>query len=558
VRALPVEPDLILTNARVLTMDREKPRAQAVALAGAQILAVGAHTAIAPLAGSATRVMDAAGRALLPGFVESHLHLFAGGAELAQVQLAGVRGEAELTARVRAHAAGRDDRGIRCPAADCALQGEGPSTRAALDLVCPDRPLLSTAMDHHNVWANTAALRGAGLFQGLATPPGSEVVMAADGPASGELRKAAAFSPLLRLAGAEPGRPGLDIGGEPDQPPTPAERAVDKAAIRALLAHAARHGFTPIINMNGKLYTLELLAEIMADGDLTARVKVPFHFRNPMDLSALETASALAAGWQGDWLSSGSVKLFMDGVIDSRTALMLNDYADQPGRRGEALFGAGHFAEIAVEADRRGLQIAVHAIGDGAVRRVLDGYGEALRANGRRDSRHRIEDAEPIDPAYIPRFGTLGALPSIQPPHPPGAMDVPLEPTLTRFGRARRGDTYPWAALVGAGARLCFASDWPVSDISALRGIPAALTRQPWADGLPDHRIGLMATLETSGLGGAYGEHMDHRKGRVSQGCLGDLVLLSRDIDATPPDRIAALAVDLTLCDGRVTRGALA
>ena len=550
-----VAADLILTNARVLTMDPDQPRAEAVALAGAGIVAVGAVSDILPLAGPATRVIDAGGRSLLPGFVESHMHLFAGGAELAQLQLAGVRGEGALSALVRDYAAARRDRVILGQGADYAMLGGGPITREALDRVCPDRPLLIAAMDHHTMWANTAALAGAGILQGLATPPGSEVVMGRDGLASGELREAAAFGPVLRYAGADRARLGLDTGGEPEVPPTAAERATDKAAIRAGLAHAARHGVTSITNMDGNLYTLDLLAEIEAEGELTARVKVPFHFKNHMELAALDVASAMAARWQGDWLTSGMVKLFMDGVVESRTALMLGDYADQPGWRGAALFGADRFARIAVEADRRGLQIAVHAIGDGAVRRVLDGYDAVMVANGRRDSRHRVEHVELIDPADIPRFGAMGVVAAMQPPHVPGAMDFPAEPALTRFGRARWGDTYVWAALMAAGADICFASDWPVSDINPLRGIQAALTRRPWATGLPDHRIGLMATLKAYTSGGAYSAHREHRTGMIRAGHLGDLVLLSGDIEAVAPGDIAGLAVDLTICGGRVTHG---
>jgi predicted amidohydrolase YtcJ len=171
---------------------------------------------------------------------------------------------------------------------------------------------------------------------------------------------------------------------------------------------------------------------------------------------------------------------------------------------------------------------------------------------------HRVEHIELIDPADIPRFGQIGAMASMQPPHPPGAMDFPLEPTLTRFGRARWGDTYVWRSLVEAGAQICFASDWPVSDINPLRGIAAALTRQPWAEDIADQRIGLMATLAAYTTGGAYGEHQDHRKGMLRQGYLADLVLLSGDIEAVAPADIAALSVDLTICGGRITHEAIA
>ena len=550
-------PDLIITNARILTMDADVPRAEAVALQGDRIVAIGNRAAIGALAGAPTRILDAAGRTVLPGFIESHMHLFTGGAELDQLQLGGVIGEAALTQVVRAYAAARRDSVILAQAADYGMLGAQLITREVLDRVLPDRPLLLTSQDHHTMWANTAALRAAGILTGLVTPTGSEVVIGADGMATGELREGPAFAPVLRLAAADRSRLGLDTGGEPDPAPTAAEREIDRAAIRTGLAHAARFGITSITNMDGNRYTLELLSEIQAEGGLTSRVKVPFHFKNFMGIEVLEAASALSERWQGDWLSSGFVKMFMDGVIDSRTALMLHDYPDQPGWRGEPLFPAEQFARVATEIDRRGLQIAVHAIGDGAVRTVLDGYEAALQANGARDSRHRIEHIELIDPSDIPRFGKLGVMASMQPPHVIGVMDFPLEPTMTRFGQTRWGDLYCWRALTDAGAAICFASDWPVSDINPLRGISAALTRHPLAAGLADQRIGLLPTLAAYTSGGAYGEHAETSKGILRSGYFADLVVLSGDIEAVTAAGIASLSVDLTICGGRVTHGTL-
>jgi predicted amidohydrolase YtcJ len=174
--------------------------------------------------------------------------------------------------------------------------------------------------------------------------------------------------------------------------------------------------------------------------------------------------------------------MFMDGVVDSRTAYMLNDY---PGttERGEPLFEAERFKDICAEIDRRGLQIAVHAIGDGAVRQTIDGY-EARGRNGPRDSRHRIEHIELIDRADVPRLGALGITASVQPPHPPGAMDFPMSTMEHVFHRDRWRDAYLWKTLADHGAPLAFASDWPVTDVSVMRGIQAALTRVPY-DGLP-------------------------------------------------------------------------
>ena len=188
---------------------------------------------------------------------------------------------------------------------------------------------------------------------------------------------------------------------------------------------------------------------------------------------------------------------------------------------------------------------------------MIDGYAAARAANGTRDSRHRIEHVELIDPADVPRLGQLGIVASVQPPHPPGAMDMPLEPTLAKIGRSRWGDTYRWRTLNGAGAALAFASDWPVSDVSVLRGIKAAMTRAPWTADLQDERVGLMATLTAYTVGGAHAEHTDDRKGVVKPGYLADLVLLTGDIETTEPNDIDALDVALTICGGRIVyRGA--
>ena len=226
----------------------------------------------------------------------------------------------------------------------------------------------------------------------------------------------------------------MTTGGEPEPAPTPDEQAHDRAIMKRGLDWCASHGITSIHNMDGNLYQLELLSEIEAEGGLTAAC-IPFHFKNFMKLDALEKA-AMMGDATAERLSSGFVKFFVDGVLDCWTAVMVEDYADRPGWRGEPLFTPEQFARVAIEADRRGLQIAVHAIGDGAVRTVLDGYEAARKANGPRDSRHRIEHIEVVR-SRRPALRELGVIASMQPPHPPGAMGLPLEPTVSRIGRDR-------------------------------------------------------------------------------------------------------------------------
>jgi predicted amidohydrolase YtcJ len=548
--------ELIITNANVLTMDKGHPRAEAVALAGGRILAVGDRAEVEALAGPSTRVLDAGGRTLLPGFVESHLHLVLGGNELTQLQLGGVAGFDELARLFRAYADRHPDLPLVMAQGAAYEILDHPVTRHDLDRVIADRPIAMMSPDHHTVWANTAALSAAGLLQGTAMPAGHVVVMAPDGIATGELLEFEAFSPVLALTGDLHLQLGIATGGEPDPWPDAAQRAKDKAKVAAGLAHCAREGITSMVNMDGNRYTCVLLKEMEAEGRLTSRLKVPFHFKPHMDLSELDRASAMTTEFTGDWVTSGFVKMFQDGVVDSRTAYMLHDY---PGttERGAPLFPPDRFAKICTEIDRRGLQIAVHAIGDGAVRQTIDGYEAARTRNGTRDSRHRIEHIELIDRADVPRLGALGITASLQPPHPPGVMDFPLTSMEQVIHRHRWPDAYLWKTLADHGAPLAFASDWPVTDVSVMRGIQAALTREPY-DGAGDERLGLMEVLHAYTAGGAWAAHMDGLTGVLRAGMAADLVLIDGNIEAIPPDRIGGTGIALTVAGGRVTHDPMA
>jgi predicted amidohydrolase YtcJ len=543
--------ETIITNAKVLTMDEARPRAGAVAIGGGRILAVGSRAEVEALAGPECLVVDAGGRTLLPGFVESHMHLF-GGAELQHLQLTGVQGiDAVRDAFVRFADEHPDAPVLMAEGVDYAIFGH-PISRADLDLVLPDRPIALRAMDHHTVWANTLCLERAGLLHGATMPSGHEVVMGPDGLATGELREFEAFDPVLALAGVSRMYVGISKGAEPAGPVTAADRAVDKAHIERGLRHCAARGFTTLISMDGNRYTLELLAEMEAEGRLLQRVKVPFHFKPEMELDELDRASAMAADFTGDWVRSGTVKLFMDGVVDSRTAYMTEDYPGVPGHRSQPLFDPERFKRVAAEIDRRGLQIAVHSVGDGAVRTVIDGYAAAAEANGRRDSRHRIEHIELITREDIPRLGALGITASLQPPHAPGVMDFPQSGMEVVIARHRWQDAYLWKTLADHGAQLAFASDWPITDVSALRGIQSVLTRVPY-DGAADERVSLSAALRAYTAGGAWAAHMEALTGTLRAGLAADLVLIDGDIEAIPAEWLGRTGIALTIAGGRVT-----
>jgi predicted amidohydrolase YtcJ len=546
--------DMIVTNAKILTMDPDRPTATAIAVAGGRVVAIGDDSDIQALAGADTRHVDGAGRSLLPGFIEAHMHVFGGGATLNDLSLNGVKGDDKVRQIVRDYAAANPDTKVLfCQSVDYVMRDGAPIDRHYLDSIINDRALAFVAFDHHTLWANTFLLEEVGLLQGKPLGPGNEIVMGPDGLATGELREVEAFGPVDVYAGTFRSSLGLSTGGEPPEPPTPEERAMDRASISAGLDWCARHGITSIHNMDGNLYTLELLREIEDEGNLICRVKVPFHFKNFMTVDMLEKASRMKEDYQGDWLSSGFVKAFYDGVIEGYTAYLAGGYADRPAFTGEPLFSQEQFTEMAVEADRRGLQIAVHSIGDGAVHAVLNGYEAALKANGARDARHRVEHVEVILPGDIPRFVELGAIASMQPPHPPGLMDFSPEPGRTRIGPDRWALAYAWRTLKQAGAHVVFASDWPVARIDVLAGIHAAVNRTPWSPGLPDQSFSLHEAIAAYTVEGAYAEHAEDRKGRLTPGYLADFVILSGDIEGVPKDEIKTLAPVLTVCGGRVT-----
>ncbi len=546
--------DLIVINGRVRTMDDDNPAAEAIAVKDGAIVAIGSRAAIEALKGTATEVIDAKGGSVLPGFIEAHMHLFSGGAELAHLQLGGVHGFEALQKAIRDYASTRPEAKMLVgQGVDYTVLGDERVTRHHLDAILPDRPFCMAAPDHHTMWANTKALEMAGILQGRTLGPGNEIVMGDDGLAAGELREGEAFGPVLDLAGESRVRLGLSTGGEPDPMPSVAERAADRDIMRRGLAWCARHGITSIQNMDGNLYQLELLSEIEAEEGLPCRVKIPFHYKNFMTLDMLEKASVMAERYDSEWLSSSMVKVFYDGVLDSWTAVMVEPYADRPDWVGEPLFTPEQFIDLAVAIDKRGLQIAVHSIGDGAVRAVLDGYEAAQKANGKRDSRHRVEHIEVTTADDLPRFAELGVIASMQPSHPPGAMDFPLEPTVSRIGPARWPLSYAWRTLKDAGAHVVFASDWPVAAIDPILSIQAALLRKPWAESDPDQSFSLQEALAAYTVEGAYAEFAEHRKGVLKPGYMADLVVLSDDVEKTASANLHKIRPVTTICGGKVT-----
>ena len=281
------------------------------------------------------------------------------------------------------------------------------------------------------------------------------------------------------------------------------------------------------------------------------RVYVPFRVEPEMKPDVLSEAVDMRSA-STDKVRGGLVKFFMDGVIETGTGLLLDDYEGRPGYRGTSQFEPEHFTELALEADKHGLQIAVHCTGDGAVRRVLDTYEIVQKQNGRRDSRHRIEHIELVGDADVPRFAELGVIAAMQPLHSP--MEVgSVDPWPARVGPARYRRSFAWRTLREAGARLAFGSDWTVADMNPMTGIHAALNRTPWQEGDPEQSQTLEDTLLGYTRDAAYAEHMEHEKGILKEGYLADVVMLSEDIFQTPKEEMLRVKAMLTICDGEIT-----
>jgi predicted amidohydrolase YtcJ len=284
---------------------------------------------------------------------------------------------------------------------------------------------------------------------------------------------------------------------------------------------------------------------------MSLRLYVPYNVTPDMPLETLQEAAAWRQRYQSSHLRTGAIKCFMDGVLESYTALLVEDYAGAPGNRGSALFSAEQFNLVAVEADRLGLQIAVHCCGDGAVKRTLDGFAHARQQNAPRDSRHRIEHIELIDPPDLPRFADLGVIASMQPLHAPLTVESG-DVWPSRAGPERWGHSFAWQTLREAGAHLAFGSDWPVVSLDPLLGFFAACNRQPWQPGDPEQRQSLAQVIRGYTCDAAFVEFQENEKGRIRTGMLADLVLLSADLFATPAEEIATVRPVLTVCDGQI------
>jgi len=538
--------DLLILNGKVYAADGSEGFQQAVAIRGNRILRTGNSADLTKLKGPATVVLDAKGGAVLPGFNDTHTHLLQGGLALGNVRLQGARTIAEIQDRIRSFAKEHPDLPW--------IEGAGWSygafpdnlpTRAQLDAAVPDRPAVMRCFDAHSVWVNSKALALAGITKNTPDPPNGFIVRdPVTGEPSGLLKETPAMALISRVV-----------------PPT--SRETQLRGVRAAVAEALKYGVTSVTDAAGSPEEFEVYDEARRTGDIKVRV-----YCSMLVMPGLSTKDAdrLDQFWKNHpdnpMLKTGIIKMFMDGVIETNTAFLLAPYTNIPSA-GKPNYTREDFSRIIGMMDRRGWQIMVHALGDGAVRMTLDGY-EQLAASPMpaRGRRNRIEHIETIDLADIPRFGKLGVIAAM---HPGGGFFPPNRPVpsgpqgvwAANLGPERAARGGMWKSIADAGGRVVFGSDWNVASLDAMGRIYSITHRAPRPGGI-DQRLKLNAAIDDYTRESAHATFDEKIKGTLAPGMLADIVVLATDVFSTEPARREDLAVSATIFDGKVVYRAAA
>jgi predicted amidohydrolase YtcJ len=533
--------ETVITNARIYTVDAAQPWAEAAAVKDGRFLFVGPAKEAKRFQSKGTKVIDAGGRLVLPGLMDSHVHFVSGSSSLAKVDLSGTKTVQEIQDRIRKFA-GENPKApwVQGRGWMYAAFPGGMPDKKFLDEVVSDRPAIMRCADGHTSWVNSRALALAGINRGTKDPKNGTIVRDHRGEPTGALLEEA--SSLVSKFIPEPTPEGT------------------LAALRRGMAEAARLGVVRVHGMGGEFEALELLDRLRGEGSLTARFSVTMWVDSPgpteNDWKAYEDARAK---YNDEWISLGGVKLMLDGVIDSGTAAMLDPYETQRGSRGKLFWEPAAFKKAVAEINARGLQASTHAIGDAAIRLALDAYEEAARAAGNPDVRNKVEHAEDIAADDIRRFGRLGVIAGFQPFHA-NPEPVWMGSWVENVGPEREQRAFAWKAVLDGGGRLAFGSDWPVVTLSPWPGLQIAVTRQdlagkPAGGWLPQHKVSLADAVYAYTLGGAYGMHREKDEGSVEVGKLADLIIVSQNIFEIEPNEIAKTEVVLTMVGGRVVHG---
>ncbi|MGH7663714.1 MAG: amidohydrolase [Gemmatimonadaceae bacterium] len=520
---------LAVVNARIWTGDPARPWAEAVAVSGDRITSLGSSAAIRKLTASDTRVIDARGQLLVPGFIDSHIHIVDGGFRLASVQLRDAATPEEFTGRIGAFAR-TVPAGTWITGGDWDHEnwgGELPR-RDWIDSVTPDNPVWVARLDGHMALANSAALEAAGVTMPAADVAGGEIVRDASGRPSGVFKDNA-----MSLVGR----------AEPAVSAVMEDRALDAA-----MRYVAEQGVTSVHNM-GSWNDLAVFRRAHDDGRLITRI----YSAVPLATWERVRDSVAARGRGDDWLRIGGLKAFVDGSLGSHTAAFHEPFTDAPDDSGLLVTEPEDLYRWTSGADAAGLHVLVHAIGDRAIGLQLDIFDRVARENGERDRRFRIEHAQHIAPPDIARFAELDVIASMQPYH---AIDDGRWAERV-IGPERIATTYAFRSLLDAGARVAFGSDWFVAPPTPLEGIYAAVTRRTLdgenPDGwVPEQKITVEEALRGYTIDAAHASFEEGQKGSIERGKLADFVLIDRDITRIPAPEIRDARVVLTVVGGRV------
>ena len=528
-RAHMADPTLAIVNARIWTGDPRRPWADAIAASADRLVAVGSSAEVRKLATASTRIIDAHGMMVVPGFIDSHVHFLDGGFGLASVQLRDARTPQEFVRRIAEYAR-------TIPAGTWITNGDWDHEqwggelprRDWIDSVTPNNPVWINRLDGHMALANGATLRAAGITSATRDVPGGTIVRDEHGEPTGILKDNA--QSLVDRA-------------IPDRTPEQEDRALDAA-----MRYVAGNGVTSVHNM-GSWNDLAVFERAHAAGRLITRIYAA------VPLSTWERLrDTVHARGRGDaWVSIGGLKGFVDGSLGSHTAAMLQPFSDAPNDTGLFVNSPDDLYRWTSGADKAGLNVIVHAIGDRAIRTQLDIYERVERENGPRDRRFRIEHAQHIAPSDLPRFARLGVIASMQPYH---AIDDGRWAEKV-IGHERGKTTYAFRSLLDAGTRLAFGSDWFVAPATPLEGIYAAVTRRT-LDGAhpngwyPEQKIGVEDALRAYTSGGAYASFDERDKGVLAPGKLADFVMIDRDLTRVSPETIREARVMMTVVAGKI------
>ncbi len=531
--------DFVIKNAKIVTIDKDNPRAQAVAVRGEFIIAVTSNRKIAQyIDETTTQVIDAKGRLVVPGFNDAHIHFLSGGSSMMNLDFRYVHDvqtiQKMVAEKVKESKPGELIRGGGWEHET--FPDKKWPTKEILDAVAPNNPVMLSRADGHSVWVNSYIIKMSGITKDTPDPPNGTIVKdPVTGEPTGIFKEGA--SGLLKA------RSSVRL--------TPEEREQrSNKALELALDAARKTGVTSIQQLNGGYDRFQAFKDA---GKLTLRVTFNMGLR--ADEERLKELDELRKRFppENNWIRFGYLKGFIDGTLGSGTALMFEPFLDDPTTSGLPMMPYEEFEKRIVAADAKGFQIGIHAIGTKANNWFLNAIEKAQQMNGKRDSRHRSEHAQILLLSDIPRFAELGAIASMQPTH----CITDKRFAEKRIGLERCEGAYAWQSLLKAGVHIAFGTDWSVEPIDPLEGLYGAVTRknragEPGDGWFPEQKLSMEKAIELYTLGAAYAEFMEDQKGMIKNGYLADMVIFNNDLMTIPHDQIMSSKVDYTVVGGKV------